>query len=138
MPILLIEDNRIVARIVRRFLEDHRFPVVHMPSAEAAFVEVYQRPYDLLVVDWVLPGVSGIEFARHLRAHPMYANVPIIMLTHRDRDVDVLEAMEARVNAYVRKPPSGWKPNHTHTLLQKVTHLYDGDRLPARPLPLES
>lgn len=124
MSILLIEDDAIVARIVRRFLSDHQHDLVHVPSAEDAFVDVYQRQYRLIIIDWMLPGVNGLEFVRHLRAHPLYEGVPIIMFTHKDRVDDVERAMEAGVSDYMRKPTSGWKPVDVQTLVNKVKRWY--------------
>lgn len=125
MSILLIEDNTIAARIVRRFLSDHRYDdLVHVTSAEDAFIGVYQRRYGLIIIDWMLPGVNGLEFVRHLRAHPHYEAVPIIMLTHKDRSDDVARAVEAGVSDYMRKPSSGWKPADVQTLMGKVKRWY--------------
>ncbi len=136
MSILLIEDNPIVARIVRRFLSDHQHgDLVHVPSAEDAFVDVYQRQYRLIIIDWMLPGVNGLEFVRHLRAHPLYEDVPIIMFTNKDRAADVEQAMEAGVSDYIRKPSAGWKPVDVQTLVRKVRRWYQPEPSEAREIP---
>lgn len=121
MHILILEDNRVTARIVARCLEQKGYKNVTMRAqSEEAFSEIFENQYDLLIVDWMLPGMDGTEFVRHIRIHPQYQDVPIIMLTGKDWDDDVNKAFAAGVDAYVLKPKGNWKPEHCETLHQKI------------------
>lgn len=124
MPILIIEDNRFTAKTMQRCLHQAGYTeVTLLESAEDAFFEVYEQQYDLLLIDWMLPGVSGLEFTRHLRAHVLYEEVPIIMITAKGEKEDVQQAREAGVNDYMLKPNRGWQPRHCKELVRRINAL---------------
>lgn len=105
MRILVIEDNRIQARIVKRCLREgrHQFTLVES-SEEALDCLEDDAGYDLLIIDWMLPGTSGLDFVRALRNSETFRDIPIIMQTAKDRPEHVQLALEAGVDDYVVKP----------------------------------
>lgn len=106
MRILVIEDNRIQARIVERCLQSggyEDFAIVGS-SEEALDRLKADRGYDLLIIDWMLPGVSGLEFVRVLRESDSFRDTPIIMQTAKDRKEHLDQARQAGVDGYVVKP----------------------------------
>jgi len=99
---------------------------VHAADADAAQMEIAKIVPDLVLLDWMLPGMSGLELARRLRREEMTAAVPIIMLTARGEEMDRVNGLEAGVDDYVVKPFS------TRELIARVkavlrrTHGSDG------------
>lgn len=118
MRILVIEDNRIQARIVERCLQEggeyEDFTIVNS-SEEALNCLDRDEAYDLLIIDWMLPGVSGLEFARALRDSESFHDIPIIMQTAKDRPEHVQQAIKAGVDDYVVKPLN------CRSLLEKIS-----------------
>jgi CheY-like chemotaxis protein len=105
MRILIIEDNRTMARIIERGLENEGYSdYVLVESAEEAFDALLDRSFDLFLVDWMLPGVSGLDFARLLLNSDTYGNKPIIITTAKDHSDDVREALQVGVDGYIVKP----------------------------------
>ena len=106
MRILVIEDNRIQARIVERCLRTggyEDFTIVTSSEDALAHLEK-DEGYDLLIIDWMLPGVSGIDFVHALRSSNSFHDIPIIMQTAKDRPEHLEKAKKAGVNGYVVKP----------------------------------
>jgi two-component system phosphate regulon response regulator PhoB len=81
--ILLIEDEAPLAEMLRYNLEAEGFRVAHAENGEEAEMLVAEEKPDLLVLDWMLPGVSGIEICRRMRARMETKSIPIVMLTAR-------------------------------------------------------
>src|SRR3546814_14598064 len=69
-----------------------------------------ENPPDLVLLDWMIEGVSGIEVCRRLRRHPETANVPIIMLTARGEEADRIRVLETGADDYITKPFSPREP----------------------------
>lgn len=105
MRILVIEDNTIQARIVKRCLHSgdyDDFTVVR--SSEKALDALEANDYDLLIIDWMLPGINGLDFVRALRRSETYRDIPIIMQTAKDRPEHLKQARAAGIDGYVVKP----------------------------------
>jgi DNA-binding response OmpR family regulator len=99
--ILAVEDDDRIRTSMRMALEDEGFEVHEAVSAEAA-IETFQRgPVDLVLVDLMLPGMSGLDLCRLLRRH---SGVPIVAVTARVDSHDVVAGLEAGADDYVRKP----------------------------------
>lgn len=102
--ILVVEDEPAIQELIRLNLEHAGFTPVRADSAEQAFELVRNELPDLVLLDWGLPGMSGIEFARRLRAERRTQAVPIIMLTARTSEHDKLVGLDTGVDDYVTKP----------------------------------
>jgi two-component system, OmpR family, response regulator RegX3 len=99
--ILVVEDEPALADAVGYALRGEGHEVDTVEDGERAMQVARERPYDLLVLDLMLPGVSGIEVCRRLRHE---SPVPILMLTARDAEVDRVLGLEAGADDYVTKP----------------------------------
>jgi two-component system response regulator RegX3 len=99
--ILVVEDEPALADAVGYSLRADGHHVETVGTGEDAIAAAQDRPFDLLVLDLMLPGVSGIEVCRQLRAD---SAVPILMLTARDSEVDRVLGLEAGADDYVTKP----------------------------------
>ena len=102
--ILLVEDEPAIQELITVNLEHAGFVPLRADSAEQAFEIVRGELPDLVLLDWTLPGMSGIEFARRLRAERRTQAVPIIMLTARTGEHDKLVGLDTGVDDYVTKP----------------------------------
>ena len=105
MPtILVVEDEPAIMELLRVNLIDAGYDVAEAVDAEAAQQVLRERLPDLLLLDWMLPGQSGLALARQLRGEPRTRELPIIMVTARADEGDKVAGLEAWVDDYVTKP----------------------------------
>ncbi len=102
--ILLVEDDAALAELLTYHLEREEFEVSRTANGEEALLLAQESPPDLVLLDWMIEGVSGIEVCRRLRRAPATANVPIIMLTARGEEADRVRGLETGADDYVTKP----------------------------------
>lgn len=102
--VLLVEDDAALAELVSWHLERDDFEVERTGDGEEAILLARETPPDLVLLDWMIEGVSGIEVCRRLRRLPDTANVPIIMLTARGEEEDRVRGLETGADDYVTKP----------------------------------
>lgn len=102
--ILLIEDDLSLTELVRYNLEHEGFTITCTSDGEEGWVMAQESPPDLILLDWMLPNLSGIEICRRLRRHPETANVPIIMLTARAEESDRIRGLDTGADDYITKP----------------------------------
>jgi len=102
--ILLIEDDLNLTELVRYNLERDGYEVSLAEDGEEGLMMAMERPPDLILLDWMLPNLSGIEICRRLRRNAELANVPIIMLTARSEEGDRVRGLETGADDYVTKP----------------------------------
>ena len=102
--ILVVEDDGAINMLLRYNLEAEGFKVDVVESGEEAEVAVREAPPDLLVLDWMLPGLSGIELCRRLRAGRKTRGLPILMLTARGEEGDRIRGLTTGADDYVTKP----------------------------------
>jgi two-component system, OmpR family, phosphate regulon response regulator PhoB len=102
--VLVVEDEPQIQELVAVNLEHLGHKVVRAASAEEAEVAIRAALPDVLVLDWMLPGESGLAFARRLRASERTRELPILMLTARAMEQDKLSGLEAGADDYLTKP----------------------------------
>jgi two-component system phosphate regulon response regulator PhoB len=102
--ILVVEDEPAIQVLIATNLRRHGHEVTAVPDAEAAQRQVQEALPDLILLDWMLPGMSGLEFARRLRADGRTRSVPIIMLTARGEERDKVAGLETGADDFVTKP----------------------------------
>lgn len=100
--VLLIEDEPNIAEAIRFLLSRDGLRVSHAAEGAAALVLMRQDPPDLVILDHMLPGMSGLEVLTALRADPGSRDLPVMMLTARGRDRDMAE--QAGANRFMTKP----------------------------------
>ena len=102
--ILIVEDEAPQAEMLRYNLESAGFGVIHADNGEEALLLVEEENPDLVLLDWMLPEVSGIEVCRRLRERAGGRELPIIMLTARGEEADRVRGLETGADDYVVKP----------------------------------
>jgi two-component system phosphate regulon response regulator PhoB len=102
--ILVVEDEPAIQELLRVNLEDAGFSVRAAEDAESAQEQIRHSLPDLVLLDWMLPGQSGLAFARSLRGDARTRELPIIMVTARGDESDRVAGLEAWVDDYVTKP----------------------------------
>ena len=102
--ILVVEDEDALATLLQYNLEKEGYDVTVAGDGEEALILVDERLPDLVVLDWMLPTVSGIEVCRRLRQRPETRNLPIIMLTARSEESDRIRGLDTGADDYVVKP----------------------------------
>jgi two-component system phosphate regulon response regulator PhoB len=102
--ILLVEDDSALAELLVYNFERENFEVQHTADGEEAMLLASENPPDLVLLDWMIEGLSGIEVCRRLRRRPDTANVPIIMLTARGEESDRVRGLETGADDYMTKP----------------------------------
>lgn len=102
--ILVVEDEPAIVRLIEFTLEQAGFQVQSADSVEAAKPLLANELPDLLLLDWMLPGVSGIQFAKQLRSDERTRELPIILLTARSEETDKEQGLNLGADDYVTKP----------------------------------
>lgn len=102
--LLLVEDDMALSELLIWHFEREEFNVKHTVDGEEALLLARENPPDLVLLDWMIEGLSGIEVCRRLRRMPDTANVPIIMLTARGEEEDRVRGLETGADDYVTKP----------------------------------
>lgn len=102
--ILIVEDEAALLTLLRYNLEKEGFEVGEAVDGEEALLMVAERRPDLVVLDWMLPTLSGIEVCRRIRLRPEARNVPIVMLTARGEEADRVRGLNSGADDYVVKP----------------------------------
>ena len=102
--LLLVEDDPGLVELLKWHLERAAFEVAQTPDGEEALMLAKEAPPDVILLDWMIEGVSGIEVCRRLRRTPGTAGVPIIMITGRDEESDRICGLETGADDYVTKP----------------------------------
>jgi two-component system phosphate regulon response regulator PhoB len=101
---LIVEDEEPLTVMLRYNLEKEGFAVETSARGDEADLQIKENPPDLAVIDWMLPGLSGIELIRRLRARPETKQLPIIMLTARGEEFERVRGLATGADDYIVKP----------------------------------
>ncbi|MBR9649855.1 phosphate regulon transcriptional regulator PhoB [Thalassovita aquimarina] len=104
--VLVVEDEPAQREVLAYNLEAEGFRLVKAENGEDALIMVEEENPDIIVLDWMLPSVSGIEVCRRLKTRPETRGIPIIMLSARSEEVDRVRGLETGADDYVVKPYS--------------------------------
>ena len=125
--ILIVEDEPAIRDMVAFALRKAGMEPAHAADARSAQGMIAERVPDLILLDWMLPGMSGLDLARRLRREDLTRDVPIIMLTARGEETDRVGGLEAGVDDYVVKPFSPRELIARINAVMRRTHGVDGD-----------
>lgn len=102
--ILVVEDEPSIREMLRFALERAQFQVSEAGDAPSARLKLAESRPDLILMDWMMPGVSGIELSRELKGNPLTRDIPIIMVTARADEEDKVRGLNTGCDDYVSKP----------------------------------
>lgn len=102
--ILVVEDDHDIADLIVHYLRKAGHTVAYLASGSDVQAQLRSSPADLVILDWMLPGMSGIALCEALRKDPATVHVPIIMLTARGDEADRVAGLERGADDYVTKP----------------------------------
>ena len=102
--VMVVEDEEPLAVLLQYNLEAEGFEVETIARGDEADIRLQERAPDLLLLDWMLPGTSGIELCRRVRARPATAQLPVIMLTARGEESERVRGLATGADDYVVKP----------------------------------
>jgi two-component system phosphate regulon response regulator PhoB len=136
--ILVVEDESSLALLLVYNLESEGFFVEHVDRGDEAELRLAEAPPDLVILDWMLPGVSGLEICRRLRARDETRDMPVIMLTARGEESERVRGLSVGADDYVVKPFS--TPElmaRVHALLRRARPERVASRLTAGDIDLD-
>lgn len=103
LRVLLVDDSKVTREMVRRLLEDGGVAVTAVAGADEALDLLRVERFDCVVTDIEMPGLDGLELTRRLRASAVHSNLPIVVVSTRDRPLDRLAGLDAGADAYLTK-----------------------------------
>lgn len=121
--VLVVEDSATQAEALRSLLEEEGYEVTVARTAEAAIECFENGAFDLVMSDIVMPGMSGFELCRRIKADPRNGNIPFVLLTSLSDPMDIVRGLECGADNYITKPY-----DHEH-LLARLRHVQDIRRL---------
>ena len=128
--LLLVEDDPALTDLLEWHFKREDFNVEHTPDGDEALLLAAERSPDIILLDWMIEGISGIEVCRRLRRAPDTANVPIIMMTGRGEEMDRVRGLETGADDYVTKPFSPRElVARVKAVLRRVRPALAGERL---------
>jgi len=102
--ILIVEDEDAIRQMVCLALSQAGYDCVEAPDASTAQARIVAEPPDLILLDWMLPSMSGVDYARRLRQEKLTQDIPIIMLTARTEEDDKVRGLDSGADDYITKP----------------------------------
>jgi two-component system phosphate regulon response regulator PhoB len=102
--ILLADDERNLRALVAETLDESSYRILQAANGEEALSIARAEIPDLIILDWMMPGISGLDVLKELRKQPETVNVPVILLTARSQQPDRAAGIEAGASAFLSKP----------------------------------
>ncbi|HWU76147.1 MAG TPA: chemotaxis response regulator CheY [Rhodanobacter sp.] len=122
MKILVVDDFSTMRRIVRNLLVELGFSgqlIQEADDGENALVMLRSQPFDMVVTDWNMPNMTGIDLLRAIRAEGAWKGLPVLMVTAENNRDQIIAAAQAGVNGYIVKPFTA------DTLKEKLTKIFE-------------
>lgn len=105
--VLVVDDDPAICRMLNVLLDNEGYRVAEAEDAYAALEIAKKTPPDVILLDWMMPGISGWDLIRHLRKERTTCDIPIIMLTAKTDEESVVSGLKVGADGYVTKPFSG-------------------------------
>jgi two-component system chemotaxis response regulator CheY len=105
IKILIVDDSITIRRIITNALKTVGFTdTIEASNGKEALEKLPNGKVDFIITDWNMPEMNGLDFIKIVRSDPLYSSLPILMITTRGTEHDVVEALQAKVNSYIMKP----------------------------------
>lgn len=102
--VLVVEDDEAVREMLRFILSKENFDIIEAEDGETALARIDVKHPALILLDWMLPGISGVELARRLKSEKLTKGIPIMMITARGEEEDKVKGLNSGADDYVTKP----------------------------------
>lgn len=120
MKILVVDDFSTMRRIIKNLLRDLGYTnTAEADDGNTGLPLLQSSKFDFLITDWNMPGMSGIELLKAIRADPSLASLPVLMVTAESKREQIIEAAQAGVNGYIVKPFTAG------TLKEKIDKIFE-------------
>lgn len=106
ITLLIVEDDHAIREMLHRFLASKNYTVKDAVDGEQALEILGESNPDLIVLDWMLPDLSGPQIIKQIRRNPVQKDIPVLMLTARAEEMDKVEGLDAGADDYMTKPVS--------------------------------
>ena len=136
--ILVVEDEQEIRELLQYSIGRSGYNVCAVSDAESALDHLKNGAPDLILIDWMLPRMSGIELARRIRHDQYTKEIPLIMLTARGEEIDKLKSFDAGVDDYITKPFSPRELNARIKALLRRAGDVEGNQLSVEGLKLDT
>lgn len=105
MKVLVVDDSKTVRSIIKKILRPYNFEIFEAKSGEEALDLLYEHNrFDLILLDWGMPGMDGYDFLKIIRRNPEWKDIKIMMVTSENQQKSVIEALDAGADEYLMKP----------------------------------
>ncbi len=105
IKILIVDDSITIRRIITNALKTVGFTdTIEASNGKEALEKLTSGKVDFIITDWNMPEMNGLDLIKEVRANPVHSAMPILMITTRGTEHDVVEALQAKVNSYIMKP----------------------------------
>ena len=131
--ILIVDDESAIRDMLRIALEMAEYKCLEASNAQDAHALIVDEKPDLILLDWMMPGTSGIELARRLKRNEVTANIPIIMLTAKGEEDNKIQGLEVGADDYITKP---FSPRELVARLKAVLRRTD-PLMPSQPIQVQ-
>lgn len=102
--IYVVEDEENIRELIKIAMEGYGYEVSAFDAAEDAMAAMREKMPDLLIFDWMLPGMSGVEAVRQLRKEQRFERIPVLLLTAKDKELDKVKGLDSGADDYMTKP----------------------------------
>lgn len=102
--ILIVDDAKSELDLMAKYLSNAGYNIILATNGEEAIAKTIASKPDVVVTDWMMPKMGGLDICRKLKKNPVTANIPVVTCTAKDRDVDRMWATKQGIKAYVTKP----------------------------------
>jgi two-component system phosphate regulon response regulator PhoB len=104
LKMLIVEDEEALLDLLKFNFNKEGYKIDTATDGETALEKILYKPPDIIILDWMLPKLSGIELCRRIRKNKEHKNIPIIMLTAKGEEEDKLRGLETGADDYITKP----------------------------------
>lgn len=120
MIVMIVDDSPFMRNVIKKCFADLRIPCIAIEAmnGEEALVKLAETRPELILLDWNMPKLSGIDFLKQVRADPQYNKLPIIMVTSEGSRLNIIEALKSGATDYILKPIT------TKLLKEKFEHIF--------------
>ena len=104
--VMVVDDSRIMRNTVKNIFDEMNIPVNYLEAADGdeALKNLSENKVDLILLDWNMPNLSGIDFLKQVKNTEEYKAIPVIMVTSEAAKLNMIEAIKAGASAYIAKP----------------------------------